>query len=81
MAAIHLLEHLGAEHCERALREAIRLARRRVVVAMPFEHEPTAAFGHIQTFSRADLVGLGRSHGLRFRVSEHYGGWLVIYAD
>jgi SAM-dependent methyltransferase len=81
VAAIHLLEHLGAEHCERALREAIRLARRRVVVAVPFEHEPTAAYGHIQTFSHADLVQLGRNHGRRFRVSEHNGGWLVMYAD
>lgn len=81
VAAVHLLEHLGAEHCERALREAIRLARRRVVVAVPFEDEPTAAYGHIQTFSRADLVRLGQSHGRRFRVSEQHGGWLVIYAD
>jgi ubiquinone/menaquinone biosynthesis C-methylase UbiE len=81
VAAIHLLEHLGAEHCERVLREAIRLARRRVVVTVPFEHEPTAAYGHIQTFGLADLAGLGRSHGRRFRVSEHHGGWLVMYAD
>jgi len=81
VAAIHLLEHLGAEHCERTLREAIRLARRRVVAAVPFEPEPTAAYGHIQTFSRADLVRLGRSYGRRFRISEHHGGWLVMYVD
>jgi SAM-dependent methyltransferase len=81
VAAIHLLEHLGGEHCERALHEATRLARRRVVVAVPFEHERTAAYGHVQAFSRADLVRLGRSHGHRFRVSEHHGGWLMMYAD
>jgi SAM-dependent methyltransferase len=79
VAAIHLLEHLGPEHCDRALREAVRLARRRVVVAVPFEDEPTAAYGHLQTFSRADLVRLGRRHGHRFQVSDHHGGWLVIY--
>ena len=79
VAAIHLLEHLGAEDCERTVREAIRLARCRVVVAVPFEQEPTAAYGHIQTFSRADLVRLGRSCGHRFRVSDHHGGWLVMH--
>ena len=78
VAAIHLLEHLGPEHCDGTLREAIRLARRRVVVAVPFEDEPTAAYGHIQSFSRTDLVRLGQRHGHRFRVSDHRGGWLVI---
>jgi len=79
VTAIHLLEHLGAERCERTMREAVRLARCRVVVAVPFEQEPTAAYGHIQTFSRADLVRLGRSYGHRFRVSDHHGGWLVMH--
>ena len=78
VAAIHLLEHLSPEHCDAALREAMRLARRRVVVSVPFEDEPTAAYGHIQSFSRADLVRLGRRHGGRFRVSDHCGGWLVM---
>jgi hypothetical protein len=81
VTAIHLLEHLGPEHCDRALREAIRLARHRVVVAVPLEDEPTAAYGHLQSFTRADLVGLGRRHERRFRVSEHHGGWLVIRTD
>ena len=81
VAAIHLLEHLGPEHGARALREAIRLARHRVVVAVPLEDEPTAAYGHLQSFTRADLVRLGRRQGHRFRVSEHHGGWLVIRTD
>ena len=63
------------------VRTAHFVLRRRVVVAVPFEHERTAAYGHVQAFSRADLVRLGRSHGRRFRVSEHHGGWLMMYAD
>jgi SAM-dependent methyltransferase len=81
VAAIHVLEHLGPEHCDRAVQEAIRLARHRVVVAVPFEDEPTTAYGHLQSFSRADLVRLGRRQGLRFRVSEDHGGWLVLQTD
>jgi len=78
VTAIHLLEHLGPEHCDRALREAIRLARNQVVVAVPLEDEPTAAYGHLHSFTRADLVRLGGRQGRRFRVSEHHGGWLVL---
>jgi len=81
VTAIHVLEHLGPEHCDRALREAIRLARHRVVVAVPLEDEPTAAYGHLQSFTRTDLVGLGQRQGCRFRVSEHHGGWLVMRTD
>jgi SAM-dependent methyltransferase len=81
VAAIHLLEHLGPEHCDRALREAARLARYRVVVAVPLEDEPTAAYGHLRSFSRTDLVRLGRRHGHGFRVSEHHGGWLVLQVE
>ena len=81
VTAIHLLEHLGPEHCDRALQEAIRLARDRVVVAVPVVDEPTAAYGHLQSFTRADLVRLGRRQGRRFRVTEHHGGWLVLRTD
>jgi hypothetical protein len=60
------------------LREALRLARRRVVVAVPFEHEPTAAFGHVRTFDRRALIGLGHRLGRPFTVHDHHGGWLVL---
>lgn len=80
VTAIHLLEHLSPEHCHAVLREAVRLARRRVVVAVPFEDEPTAAYGHIQSFGHTDLVRLGERHGHKVRVSDHCGGWLVMDA-
>jgi SAM-dependent methyltransferase len=80
VTVIHVLEHLEPEQGAAVLREALRLARRRVVVAVPFEEEPTAAYGHLRTFGPADLAGLGRRSGRRFTVEEHHGGWLVLDA-
>ncbi|MGF0309198.1 mycofactocin oligosaccharide methyltransferase MftM [Rhodococcus sp. IEGM1428] len=78
VTALHLLEHVDAETGSRIVAEALRIARRRVVVAVPFETETTACHGHIRTFDEASLVELGRSSGAQFETSEHHGGWLVI---
>lgn len=75
---VHLLEHLDPEHGSRVVTEAVRLARRRVVVAVPFEDEPNEAYGHVRTVSTADLVAWGRATGLAYEVHEHHGGWLVV---
>ena len=76
--AVHLLEHLQPGHCIGVLEEALRLARRRVVVAVPFEQVSEPLFGHVQTLKLADLVAWGRSSGYPFQVEEFHGGWLVI---
>ncbi|PUA81620.1 mycofactocin oligosaccharide methyltransferase MftM [Nocardioides currus] len=76
--AIHLLEHLDADHGDRVLAEALRLAARRVVVAVPLEEEADETWGHVRTISLDDLTGWGERTGLPFEVSEHHGGWLVI---
>ncbi|MBK0870090.1 MAG: class I SAM-dependent methyltransferase [Saccharopolyspora sp.] len=76
--AVHLLEHLEPVHGAAVLAEALRLARERVVIAVPFEPEPTAAYGHVRTFDLPALEELGRGAGAHFRVEEHHGGWLVI---
>ncbi|QUH04105.1 class I SAM-dependent methyltransferase [Saccharopolyspora erythraea] len=78
VTVIHLLEHLERDHGEAVLAEAIRLARRRVVVAVPFEEEPTAAYGHVRTFDSAELHRLGMGTGQPYEVCEHHGGWLVV---
>lgn len=76
--AIHLLEHLEPEHGERVLAEALRLARRRVVIAVPLEEVADETWGHVRTISLADLEGWGIASGWRFEVHEHHGGWLVL---
>ncbi|WP_412519499.1 class I SAM-dependent methyltransferase [Actinomadura madurae] len=78
VTAIHLLEHMDAAQGGAVVREALRLARRRVVVAVPYEEEPTAAYGHVRVVDRAALADLGRASGHPFRVDDHHGGWLVI---
>jgi len=76
--AVHLLEHLEPEHGRRVLREAVRLARRRVLVAVPLEQEANETYGHVRTISLDDLHAWGRDSALTFEVHEHHGGWLVI---
>lgn len=76
--AIHLLEHLEPEHGIAVLTEMQRLSAHRVVVAVPFEEEPTAAFGHVRVFSLEDLAELGRASGWISTAYEHHGGWLVL---
>ena len=62
------------------IREALRVARHQVVVAVPVEDEPTAAYGHIRTLSLRQLGELGDRVGHRYSVHEHHGGWLVLTA-
>ena len=59
--AIHLLEHLDDDHGARVLAEAVRLAARRVVVAVPLEDEADETWGHVRTISLDDLAAWGRS--------------------
>jgi len=80
VSVIHLLEHLPAEHGSAVLREALRVASRQVVVAVPIEPVPTAAYGHVRAFSLGQLERLGESTGHRYTVHEHHGGWLVLKA-
>ena len=82
VTALHLIEHLTRRH-RRGAREALRLARRRVVVAVPFEDEPRACYGHIQRFDHAALVDLGAElcaadPTLGAAVHEYHGGWLIL---
>lgn len=76
--AVHLLEHLEPEHGDRVVDEALRLARTRLVVAVPLEDEATEAYGHVRTVSLDDLTRWGERTGLPFHVEEHHGGWLVV---
>ncbi|MEO5709662.1 MAG: mycofactocin oligosaccharide methyltransferase MftM [Nocardioidaceae bacterium] len=76
--AIHLLEHLEPGHGAQVVAEALRLARRRVVVAVPLEDEANETFGHVRTVSLDDLHRWGRSTGCAYDVHEFHGGWLVV---
>ena len=75
--AVHLLEHLEPDHGAQVVAEALRLARRRVVVAVPLESEADETYGHLRTVSLDDLRSWGRATGHPFDVHELHGGWLV----
>ncbi|MDT7741232.1 MAG: hypothetical protein QOE59_310 [Actinomycetota bacterium] len=79
--AIHLLEHLPAEDSVTVVAEMCRVARRRVVVAVPYEDEPDPVYGHLCRFSPDVLTSLGERTGARFRVDADHGGWLVADLD
>jgi SAM-dependent methyltransferase len=77
--AIHLLEQLEPDHGRRALAEAVRVARRRVVVAVALLDEADESAGQLRTVTPADLQVWGCSTGAPFDVHEHAGdGWLVV---
>jgi SAM-dependent methyltransferase len=78
VTVIHLLEHLDAATGFAVLAEAVRLTRRRVIVAVPFEDESVAAYGHVRTLDQRSLAELGEATGLPFEVTTHHGGWLVV---
>lgn len=78
VTALHLLEHLTPEKAFAVAREAVRLARRRVIMAVPFESRPRACFGHVQTFDLRALHELGTRLGMDYTASEYHGGWLVL---
>lgn len=76
--AVHLLEHLPPEAGARAVEEMLRLARRRLVIAVPFEAEPNPTWGHVRTFDLAALAEIGARGELPHEVFEDHGGWLII---
>jgi len=83
VSVLHLLEHLDPETAAAVVGEGLRLARRRVIVAVPFEDEPRACYGHIQRFDTGTLHRLGtrftdQHEGIHATVHEYHGGWLVI---
>jgi hypothetical protein len=78
ITAIHLLEHLTPEEAMRAVDALWALAGRRLIIAVPFELEPDARFGHQQVFDEAKLIALGARTNGHARTFAYHGGWLVV---
>ena len=76
--AVHVLEHLPAAACRPALAQLRRVARRRVVIAVPFEQTPDPTFGHLQAFDLPRLASIGDAPGWSRDVHAADGGWLVL---
>jgi 2-polyprenyl-3-methyl-5-hydroxy-6-metoxy-1,4-benzoquinol methylase len=81
VTVLHLLEHIDVTTAAAVLDEALRLARRRVIVAVPFEDVPRACYGHVQRFDMDALCAVAdarRATVARARAHEFHGGWLVL---
>ncbi|BBZ79720.1 SAM-dependent methyltransferase [Mycolicibacterium anyangense] len=79
VTVLHLLEHVDSAHGLRIIDEAVRVARRRVVIAVPLEDEPEPTYGHVRQISLADLRSLARQWpGWSGTVTEFHGGWLIL---
>lgn len=83
VTVLHLIEHLPSDAIEAVLDEAVRLARRRVIVAVPFEDEPRDCYGHLQRFDLPALQSMAgdvtrRHAGLSAQAYEFHGGWLIL---
>ena len=76
--AVHVLEHLPAEAFRPALGQLCRVARHRVVIAVPLEKVPDRTFGHLQAFELPRLAALGDVPGWAQAVHAADGGWLVL---
>lgn len=75
---LHVLEHLDAATADVVLGEALRVAARRVVVAVPVEPEPDPVFGHVQVYDLARLAATGAATGWTWSVHDADGAWLVL---
>ncbi|RZT25153.1 methyltransferase family protein [Mycobacterium sp. BK558] len=83
VTALHLIEHLPTPALHAVLDEALRLARRRVIVAVPFEEEPRDCYGHLQRFDLPRIHRLAdevtaRHPGISVQPYAFHGGWLVL---
>ncbi len=82
---VHVLEHLDEPTGWSVVLEALRLARHRLVIAVPFEEVVVTQYGHVRAF---DILALKRLAGrieqvttpgrARTRVDAYHGGWLVV---
>jgi SAM-dependent methyltransferase len=76
--SVHVLEHLPPAATLPAVAELCRVARRRVVVAVPLEASPDPTYGHLQVFDPCMLSEIGVVTGWEWSVHEYEGGWLVL---
>ncbi len=75
---LHVLEHLEPDCADHVLAEALRVARHRVVVAVPVEPAPDPLFGHVQVYDLPRLAAVGLATGWACSMSDADGAWLVL---
>ena len=67
VTAIHLLEHIPETQLPHALSNLLKVTKKRLLIAVPYEQQAEVAYGHEQTFSCKKL--------------EQWGEWCVEQMD
>lgn len=84
VTTIHVLEHLPEEDMTTALDHLLRTARKRLLIAVPYEEQAQGLYGHYQTFTPEKLHQWGkwcveRLEGKgKYWYEELMGGLLVV---
>jgi SAM-dependent methyltransferase len=60
VTALHVLEHFTEEDMYRVLDHLLHMTLQHLIVAVPYEETPTAAYDHLQCFSPAKLEQVGK---------------------
>lgn len=84
VTAIHLLEHLSENLLPQAFDHLLRVTRHRLLIVVPYEEQPTLAYGHKQIFNREKLKLWGQwcvdhlEGAATFSCEDVQGGLLMI---
>ncbi len=83
VSAVHLIEHFTDEQLPTALTNLLEVTAHRLIIAVPYEPEMQALYGHKQLFNEMRLRSLGEwcvehLNGGRFLYEEVSGGLLMI---
>jgi SAM-dependent methyltransferase len=60
VTALHVLEHFSEAEMYRVLNNLLQVTMHHLILAVPYEEEPTAAYDHRQCFSHTKLEQVGR---------------------
>lgn len=60
VTALHVLEHFTENDMYRVLDNLLCLTKQHLIIAVPYEETPTAAYDHLQCFSRTQLEQVGK---------------------
>ena len=84
VTAIHLIEHISEDQLHQALANLLAVTKRKLIIAVPYEHQAEVAYGHKQVFSHKKLEELGNwcvaqmgRKGISF-CEDVMGGILVV---
>jgi len=84
VAAIHLLEHFTEQELPSALTHLLNVTAQRLLIAVPYEEEAQACYGHHQVFTQEKLHWWGNwcidalGGTGRYWCEEVMGGFLII---